>query len=90
MHISYIHKCMHIHASTDTYIYTHIQTKLHTISHLNTYKHAHSQANKQLCTITNTFHSHAHIRADNSYVQENKYIHIPVNTYRHTNTLIYT
>jgi len=48
----------------------------------NAYIRAHSQANKHLGTITNTFHTHAHIHADNNYVHVNKYIHIPDHTYR--------
>jgi hypothetical protein len=44
--------------------------------------HAHLQANKHICTITNTFHSHAHVHADNNYVHVNKYIHILEHTYR--------
>ena len=52
----------------------------------NAYIRAHSQASNHLGTITNTFHTHAHIHADNNYVHVNKYIHIPDHTYRDIQT----
>jgi len=68
MHTHLYKRKIQIHLYTGTYIHKHIQTLLHTNSHIHTFKHtqsyayihAHSQANKHLCTIKNTFHTHTH------------------------------
>ena len=83
-HISYRHKCIHIHSSTDIYIYTHTYKHNYTLSHIYilTYAniHAHSQANTYAQLLfTNT---HTLITPMYTYVHVNKYIHIPVHTYR--------
>jgi hypothetical protein len=48
------------HIYTHTYKYNYILTQIH----LNSYKHmdTYTQANEQLCTITNTFHTPTHTR----------------------------
>jgi hypothetical protein len=65
-HISYIHKYKHIHSSTDTYIHTYKYNYIltHIYIHINSYKHmeTYTQANKHLCTITDTFHTRTHTR----------------------------
>ena len=50
--------------------------------HIYTHIHKHTFTNAQLQILFTHTHTHANIHADNTYVHVNKYIHLPVHTYR--------
>ena len=53
---------------------------MHIYTHI--HKHTCTYAQLQILFTHTHTHIHAHIHADNTYVHVNKYIHLPVHTYR--------
>jgi len=76
------HRHIYTHTYKHNYTLTHIYIHLNTYKHMHTYTHIHKQTNTYAQLQILFTHTHAHIHADNTYVHVNKYIHIPVHTYR--------